>query len=315
MSYRDTEEQTTEAGVVASLVRQSLTEAPIRQDHDGITLLIWPKTRDVVSLEKFDQYPRRKRGVVTLIEPESFASYVKQHRNSRTIVLGTASETGGKFRAILDYHRPETQYENPEKEDAAAKAATENESPNFLRDAGWGDHVAEYPLVPTPEWSRWIGKSGQAMTQSEFAQFLEDNAEDIVVPSVNNAGYPDAQLVLSTALTLQAKTDIQFKSGIRLSNGQHQLTYVENIDAKAGIDGQQTIPDRFALALAPFKGSIVYEVRARLKYRLGNGRVNFTYELERAHKVVEHAYNDLRKKIGEAVGGPVLAGEVKLVSP
>jgi len=299
---------TTEAAAVADIVQRSSNEAPITRDHENTTLLIWPKNQRIESLERFDAFPRRKRAVVCLTDPESFCAYVKAHATVRTIILGIATEIGGSFRAIFDYHRPETQYEDAEK--AAAQSSGDT---GCLNDAGWGEHNAVYELVNSPEWKRWLAWNASDVPQKEFAEFLEDNSADIIVPSTAGAGYPNAEQMIQVSLYLEAKSQVSFSSGIRLQNGQTQLTYVEKIDATTGADGKMAIPERFALGLSPFRGSDRYEVRARLKYRISPaGRLGLRYELERTHKVVELAFAGLRAKIEAGTGLPVLQGSVDL---
>jgi len=299
---------TTEAAAVADIVQRSSNEAPITRDHENTTLLIWPKNQRIESLERFDAFPRRKRALVSLADPESFSAYVKQHATARTIILGFATEAGGSFRAILDYHHPETQYEDAEK--AAAQSSGDT---GCLNDAGWGEHVAVYELVNSPEWKRWLAGNATDMTQKQFAEFLEDNSPDIIVPTTDSVGYPNAAQMIQTAIHLEARTDVNFSSGIRLHNGQTQLFYVEKIDATTGADGKMAIPERFGLGLAPFRGSDRYELRVRLKYRIGQGgKLTLRYELERTNKIVELAFAGLRAKIAAGTGSPVLQGSVDL---
>jgi uncharacterized protein YfdQ (DUF2303 family) len=119
------------------------------------------------------------------------------------------------------------------------------------------------------------------MEQEEFAIFIEDNIADVVEPS--------GDTLLQVALTLQAKNEVNFSSSRRLDNGQVQLAYSETIDARAGT-GAIEIPHRFAIGARLFKNGDGYKVYARLKYRLGGGKVKFWYELERPENAIEDAF-------------------------
>lgn len=294
----DTPKTRTEADAVAEIAKQAANnKLPIFRDHEDTILMIWPKTREITSLEKFSTSPRRRRGTAKLEDPVSFAAYVNRFKTARTLVTGRANETGGDFTAILDHHRPEAAYE-----------AGEPKEPR-IDQAGWCEHRAEYKLEASPEWKRWLGKNKQAFTQEEFALFLEDNADDIFVPTdFLGGGYPNALQMMEVALTLQAKTRVNFSSGIRLSDGRHQLTYEEQIESKAGESGNTIIPNKFAIRIRPFQGSAVYQLTARLRYRLDKGRVTFFYEVDRPHKIIEHAFSELQKQIADAVALPVLNG-------
>ena len=69
----------------------------------------------VTSLEKFADSPRRKRAHVTFYEAKSFIAYVVAHLlPGRTLITGTATELGGHFAAIIDYHGEEPRPVNAE---------------------------------------------------------------------------------------------------------------------------------------------------------------------------------------------------------
>lgn len=163
--------------------------------------------------------------------------------------------------------------------------------------AGWRDHRAVFKAEPTPEFQLWLSNNKKAMSQTDFAEFLEDNLADLQGE--------DAALLLNVATTIQATSGINFASARRLHDGQTQLTYNEVIDAKAGADGALKIPQTFTLGLRIFKNGGGYKLTVRLKYRLGGGSVKFWYELERPERAIEDAFagyaNEVREKSGYAV--------------
>jgi uncharacterized protein YfdQ (DUF2303 family) len=246
-------------------------------------MLLLPGKSEPTDLERYLPAPLRKRAYVTLIETASLIQYVNTHKTAGTHLFGEVSETGGKILAVLDYH-------------SADKAQ-------------WANHRAALELRPTPEWARWIKHSNSEKTQREFAEYLEENASDIVVPPTDPKA-PNSTQMLDVALTLQARTDVQFSSATRLSNGQTQLTYNEQIQAGAGADGRMTIPEVFYLSVAPFVGTPRYLVKARLKYRLGGGKLAFRYEIERPHKIVEDAFRDIRQTVETETGFKLHLGSV-----
>lgn len=291
----------TEAAAVYQIARDaSALKAPQFRELDDCPLVVWPESKAIESLEKFSAHPRRRRGTAALEDPSSFCAYVNRFKTAHTIVTGTASETGGEFHAILDFHKA-TEITGGAGGDDAGKISA----------AGWSEHRATYKLVPSPEWARWIAANKATFTQEQFAFFLENNADDIFVPSDRGPGWPNSIQMMEVALTLQAIKQVSFASGIRLGNGQHQLTYNEQIESKAGESGNTIIPSKFALSIAPFVGSPAYLVTARLRYRLGQGKVTFEYEIDRPHKVIQHAFLELRKTICDGTALPVLAGTIK----
>lgn len=285
----------TEAASVAEIARQSVQ--PVLQNSEvlariGAPLVIWPNSQRVEKLENLLPAPLAKRGAFAAGTADSFAAYVSDHKTPGTIITGEVTEKTGSFRAILDYHTPGS------------------------HEAGWGSHTASLTLEQTPQWARWLAADRKEFSQREFGEFIEENAPDVVVPEGDaGKGFPTQADLLSVALSIQAKSDIRFTSGVRLSNGQQQLTYVEDITAGAGIEGKMAIPERFALGIAPYRGTDKYLVIARLRYRLGGGKVVFRYEIERAFQIVEDAWLGLRKLIETKTGLVVRVGKIGSSAP
>jgi len=286
----DTEDKTPNITALVALARENMMPLLDKQLHteSDQPYIIWPNPQKLQDAEALLARPTRKRGKITLQDPVSFIDYVKRHRDERTLVTGQANLTGGVFEAWLDHH------------EAGPEGRT-----------GWSEHHAKLELEATPEWARWVSRSDTPMEQVAFAEFIEDNADDIVVPPGKSKEFPNSTQMLSVALTLQAKTDVKFASTVRLQSGAQQLTYEETIDASAGTRGKMEIPERFALALAPFIGTPKYAVTARLRYRLSAGKVTFSYKLERPHKIVEDAFNDIRERIQKGTTDQVLLGKAE----
>jgi uncharacterized protein YfdQ (DUF2303 family) len=164
---------------------------------------------------------------------------------------------------------------------------------------GWGDHRVTYTCPHTTEWRTWIGANKKPMNQVDFAQFIEDNLPDIV----------EGALLLEVSRTLEAKKKVNFASGIRLSDGQNQFTYEEQIEGTAG-KGQFKVPETFALGLSVFEGGDKYAVEARLRYRINEGKLALWYDLTRPHKIVEDAVKGVWKSIEEGTGSTILHAAV-----
>lgn len=110
------------------------------------------------------------------------------------------------------------------------------------------------------------------------------------------------------ATTLQAKTEVNFSSSKRLDNGQTVLNYSEAINATAGA-GAIEIPNKFTLGMRIFKNGGGYSINARLRYRLGHGKVKFWYELDRPENAIEDGFADYIKAAQEQSGYTILYGK------
>lgn len=230
--------------------------------------------QDISTLvEKAQPKPDRKRGTVQLKDVASLLAYCADQAASEIAYI----------------------YADPDKRSVTAIF-------NDQRGAdapGWRDHRAEFKAEYTAEFQNWLTSNKKVMTQSEFAEFIEDNLADLGA---------DSTKLLDVATTLQAKTDINFASAKHLQNGQVQLAYTETINATAGVGGALEIPKLFTLGLRIFKNGDGYKLSARLKYRLHAGGVKFWYELDRPERSVEDAFAGYVNTLREQSGYTVLIG-------
>lgn len=241
-------------------------------------LVLPPEYRHVdltALIEKAGPAPTRKHGTVHLGDVGSFIAYVREQADPLSCYIFADPDTR-TLTAVLN-----------ENSSADAEAA------------GWRDFRAVCKAELSREFAGWLRNDKTAMEQEAFAIFLEDNIADIVEPS--------GETMMAVALTLEAKTEVSFSSARRLDNGQVQLSYSENIDARAAA-GAVEIPREFAIGVRLFKNGDAYKVKARLKYRLASGKVKFWYELDRPENVIEDAFDGYIKQARES-GYTVLLGK------
>jgi len=225
--------------------------------------------------------PRRKRGTARLIDAESFIDYVKRHgTNKHTTVWCKALYAKGevRFKAILNGHGQEENGQN------------------------WCDHVATFQPEFSEEWKRWFGHDGKVFTQFEFAAFVEDNNKDIV-----GIDGPSGAEMLHMALNLEANQDVRFKSAIRLQSGGVNITYVDEDDAQTLT--QMKLFERFTIGVPVYAAYESFQVQARLRYRVREGKLSFWYELVRPDKILEAATESIIKMIEENTSLPFFYGE------
>lgn len=150
----------------------------------------------------------------------------------------------------------------------------------ILNDDGWRDHRVELQLAHTPEWDHWVQHAG-FLTQEQFAAAIDAGEKEIVAPA--------AATMLTIAETFEAKIDVRFQAGANLRDGARELVYTENIDAKAGKDSL-VIPDEMKLGVAPFLGGPAYEVTAKIRFKIRDGKLSIGYFLDRPRDVEHEAF-------------------------
>ncbi len=248
-----------DASAIEQIGALSLAASSV-QEIGGTAHLVIPSDHKHIDLtgaiERAAATPNRKTGTVHLSDIASFNVFVADQ-----------GETG----KVYIYADPETR----------TLTAVLNDHVHDDDEAGWRDFRAIFKAELSREFSTWMGLNKKPMEQEDFAIHLEDNIADIVEPS--------GETLLQVALTLQAKTEVNFSSHKRLDNGQIQFAYSETIDARA-TGGSIEIPREFTIGLRLFKNGDGYKVRARLKYRLGGGKLKFWYELDRAENAIEDAF-------------------------
>lgn len=255
---------------------------PIDQDESLIVRVV-PNNQAIkaVDLERYLEQPRRPRGDVTVHDPADFCTYVKRLEGTQTTVW--ADDDRGSVTALFNDH-----------------GETEDEDAEGL--AGWRDHTATLWMKVDRDWETWINHDGKLGSQEWFAEFLEDNARLIVEP--------DAATMYEVARSFQARSSADFSRVVRVDNGDIQMTWNEQTDAKvnSAVKGTFDVPASFTVRLAPFVGTPMQQLTARLRWRLREGQLAIGYSLLRPDLVVREAFQDVVSTVHASVNSPVLLG-------
>ena len=225
-----------------------------------------PEGYRVELFENHRESPLRIEQHVAADTAAAFCAYVQRFGDENSVIF--ANLAASSLTAILDYHLPPAQPD-------------------------WCRHRITYACPHSKEWETCTKKSGVQMNQAQFAEFIEDGLIDIVEPA--------GAEMLEVAKTLDARSNVRFKSGIRLDNGETQLIYEEFIDGAAGAKGHLKIPQTIKLALRVFLGEDAYGVEARFRYRIKEGALTMWYELVRPHRIVEDSFGGILARIREQI--------------
>lgn len=216
----------------------------------------------------------------------SFAEYVNRYMiQGGTLILANVGATQCTLKALIDY----------------------NPDPVLLRGqapASWWSHEAVLECVLTPDWKLWMENNGsnELFTQTEFAQFLEDNERLFRSPG--------AAELLELVTTLEGKSNVRFNAAVRLQNGKSRLDFEEDVSLQGGTGtGAIEVPKELVLAIIPFEnGPKAYEVRARLRYRIQSRSLVFWYETIVPHLILRDAAQAVMDAVREKVKCPLLIG-------
>ena len=235
--------------IVNNLARPSIQ---MIGDNTERVMALLPDNFTVEDVSRFFPPPPRIVQKVELLTVESFCAYVNAYRLPQTTIF--ADERIGLYEAVLDYHHE-------------ASVVIPDRSPR-----GECDHVAGYSCPKSLQWQTWTGSNGKSMTQTEFALFLETNLRDIIEPAAAD--------LLQVAVSLQVHKSAQFSSEIRLDNGQTQFRYEETISGSSKV-GKLEVPTKFVLQVPVFLGGRAFQIEARFRYRMADGKLSFAFDLVR----------------------------------
>jgi uncharacterized protein YfdQ (DUF2303 family) len=255
-------------------------------DIDGIPLVITPNGSATILkgvLDLADERaasPRRRKGEAKFDELDSFIAHVNRFKDLDSAVFADIDDT--TMTAVLDYHR------------AGATA-----------DPRWGQHRSIYECPLSVQWQRWTGSNGVQMSQDDFAQFIESNMDDLASPT-GNGGDKDLPMpseVLTMARNLVIHSKGTFSRSLNPTTGESSLVCKNENDPAVST----RIPRAFLLGIPVFEAGASYRMEARLRLHL-SGRAMFSYLLYRSDEILRDAFGEVRAKVADKTGLPVLAG-------
>lgn len=217
------------------LLSEATTE-PQDIGTSGLSVFVPPGyTHKVIDTDEFNDTPKRRRRSVVLTRTSALVAYLRRFVSPTDCTLYVNPLTPGVI-GVLD--------------DAD----------------GWRDDRVSLNWRQTTGWMRWSNASGKMLDQETFANLIEEGLTEIAKPTGAD--------LLELAQSIHATTAARFSSDRRIVSGQVQLSYVEEIDAKAGKDGKMSIPAEIVLVLTPFEGAAARTITARLRYRVAGGKLS-----------------------------------------
>lgn len=292
-----------EAKAVIDFARQNVTPQVITvTDGKGLAapVLVLPNANGLTAssvkafLNDYRERPERRAGVATVGDITSFAEHVKRFADTDSVIFANPDPAKPSLVAVLDYHR------------AGATA-----------DPRFGAHRTSYPFPLSDEWKAWKNKNGVALTQKEFAEFIEDRIADIADgysvsdSSLQLAGklggtFASPSKLVELSREFSVREGAAVKQATNLSSGEAQISYVT---AHTDDDGKPLkVPSLFLIQIPVFRADAPYEIAVRLRYRVKEGKISWFFELYRADKVFDHAFNEACAKASSLTNLPVIVG-------
>lgn len=225
-----------------------------------IPYAVVPRGYQVESLKDFIIDEAQVDQAVTVISPSSLIGYVSRFKDERSVIFADTEKT--RFCAVLDYHLDgKTPFKNT--------------------------HVVTYDCPLSDEWKAFTRYNAEKMDQVTFAEFIEQHINCIAPTSDSNQ--TSGNELLEMVLAFQETRTSNFKAVTRLSDGTFQMAFSNETTGS----GNTKLPEKISLAISPFHNGTPYQIDARIRYRLREGKLALWYELIDPKKIIEHAYNEI----------------------
>jgi uncharacterized protein YfdQ (DUF2303 family) len=235
-----------------------------------------PKTGEIKLLER-DKLaaPRFLTASPVFNDPAGFILYVKDFQDPATRLF---YRLDGTVVAVIDHHI----HRNSTEPLRCAQPAQRH-----------GDHIATLKLERSPEWDIWSAASLKPFGQQAFAEFLEDQIDDIIKP--------DPTAIVDVARGLAVTVGATLRQATNLATGEVQFSYDETVDGKVR-GSSASIPTDFQIGIRPFMGSHRYPVDCKLRYRANGSDLKLHYKALHLERITETAIGHVVELITEKTG-------------
>jgi len=291
------DQHTSEASAVAEIVRAHIApiDMAIEYGTDGsASVIAVPTGMKLQSIKPFlDEYrtaPERKKGIAKLTELDSFVGHVIRTKDEGSALFASRKDTS--IQCVYDYNMPEG-------------------------DPRYGEHRASYAFPNSEEWKAWTAINGKTMSMDDFARFTEDRIADLATPermseksaetfALMQATPESPVAILQLSRGLSINVDRQVENRGNLQSGEGSIAFKETHSDETG--KPLKVPGAFLLNLRVFEGGSVYEIAARLRYRVKNSAITWTVDLYRLDRVLDDAFRGACEMAREQTDLPLFYG-------
>lgn len=227
--------------------------------------VVIPANHTVQALDKLLENPTRKVGNPAFIKSTAFCEYVNEQKEESSRLYVTSPT---QVLCVIDHH--------------AASAA------------GWGQHRVTFNLTKTREWLLWNANDKVQKGQREFAQFIEDNMDDVCKPSGGE--------LLDLIRTVKASQNLDCSGEIDEKGDTKSASFVIQTRTKAGAKSELDLPQEFTLLISPYEGGEKLFVKARLRLKIQEPKLLIWFELVKVEAMEKSALEDIVDSISEKIG-------------
>lgn len=228
-------------------------------------------------LDPYRQHPERRVGSAAHLTLDSLIDHMNDFKLPASRLFAVFGDQPS-LTVVYDYNGA-----------VAGEGISIDAPPGFMK------HRATYRFPLATEWKAWMAKNGpdNAMTQAEFAAFLEDRIGEV---SAADSSYEGTELgriiallggsiatpqrMLELSRGLQVRENSTVKDVVNLSSGEVSVQFENTHVDEAG--QPLKVPNVFLIVLPMFDGGTPIRMAVRLRYRKKGGGLLWFYEIYRA---------------------------------
>ena len=296
----------TEAAAIAEIAKKSQQATTVAIEADGrkASVLLVPDGQKATSLKPLlDEYlkaPERIKGTAEITSLDSFIAHANRFQDDESALFAHRDPTAPSLIAVYDYH--------PVVDGAGVAAKV----------ARFCGHKARYSFPVADEWVAWTQASGKPMAQAAFAEFLENRVADVCDPieALESArkimdkllckfAGPSRLIELARGLSVRVESIVANKQD--LQSGESTVRFEQTHRDEAGAPLE--VPGAFLIGIPVFRSGAIYQLAARLRYRIKEGKMSWWFDLYRAQETFDHAFGEACEHAAKETDLPLFYGK------
>lgn len=238
-------------------------------------------------LERYDTGPTQVRSCPEAHNAVSFIHYMNSFAVDGTVVYasfkdgvslkgGSSLKGGAVFNGIIDHYQKD--------------------------ETAWGNHRIHFRPEYSSVFKAWHSLHNEWITQREFAEFLDDHAEDVFQPD-DKPDAPDPADMMELAQRFSAIKSVDFQSVNILSNGERQITYAEKVSESGtgGAGGSVKAPKTILIRAAVFDGQDPLIIGVKFAFDVVDANLRFRIRIHRLEQLIEGCFDELCQEIADGL--------------
>jgi len=259
-----------------------------QRGHNGVPYAIVHKNASFQLLSELQQAedaraerPHRLSGTAQILTEQSMVDHMLRFKDAYSVLFGTDKMVA----AVYDYHKP------------VRADRTRDEQ------AQWGHHRAEYTPRLSREWDKWVNGCNKLLTQTEFADFLDENDQNIA-PPIEGRAVPTQADLATIGHTLKVTSEDAIEATIDRVTGNYQMSAKHNMQAT----GECKIPKEFDVSIPIFEGGVKVRICCKFRLQKSGGQIKFGWVIPGAVRILREEYAAVACRIAEKTGVPLIFG-------